>query len=247
MPPNPPIRPSHSLPNPITPNPTKEKRLIILQPKVPPIVRQPIIAIKPPPHQLIIPRPLLPGAVEAQIQPVQILPHPLRLNKHVPLRLPDLPVGVVPRRPQPPPALVRHLHRRGRQVRARAAAVERQRLAREVVHHVGGLGHRQEGDAGAVAEEAEVAVVGHDVHGAVPGRGVRRRLAGAHVVHRGDVAAAEADAGPEAEHALPGGGVEGREVEEGGGLLLGLVAVGEFRGGEGGELLDGLLDGGGGG
>ena len=67
----------------------------------------------------------------------------------------------------------------------------------------------QHADGGAVAEEAEVAVVGHDVDGAVPGDVVGVGDAGADVVDGGDVAAVEADSGPVAPHLLPGGGVEG--------------------------------------
>lgn len=88
-----------------------------------------------------------------------------------------------------------------------------------MVDDVGGLGGGQEADGGAVAEEAEVAVIGDDVHGGVPRYLRRRRGPGPYVVHRADVAAVEADAWPRAEHAEPGGGVG--LVEEGEGASVG--------------------------
>ena len=55
-----------------------------------------------------------------------------------------------------------------------------QMLFGNVMHYIDGLGGRQQGDTGAVAEEPEVAVVGDDVDGRCPGvyGGAMRRLGG---------------------------------------------------------------------
>lgn len=73
------------------------------------------------------------------------------------------------------------------------------------MHHVCGFGSGEEGGATAVAEEAEVAVVGYDVDGGVPGDLAGGAGAGADVVYRADVAAVEAEAGAQLEHAFVGG------------------------------------------
>lgn len=67
------------------------------------------------------------------------------------------------------------------------------------------FGGGEERGAAAVAEEAQVPVVGHDVDGSVPGDLAGCAAAGADVVDGADVAAVEADAGPELEHAFVGG------------------------------------------
>lgn len=82
-----------------------------------------------------------------------------------------------------------------------------------MVDHVYGLVGCEEGDEGPVAEEAQVAVVGYNVDGAVPGYLGWRGLAGPDVVIGTDVAAVEADARSETEHSVPGGGID--VVEEG--------------------------------
>lgn len=74
----------------------------------------------------------------------------------------------------------------------------------EVVHDVDGLGGGEQRGAGAVAEEAQVAVVGHDVDGGVPGDLGGGRRAGADVVDGADVAAIEAEARAGAEHGFVG-------------------------------------------
>lgn len=70
----------------------------------------------------------------------------------------------------------------------------------EVVDHVYGFGGCEQGDAGAIAEEAEVAVVGYDVNGGVPGDLGGGGGAGADVVHCADVATVEAEARAGVEH-----------------------------------------------
>lgn len=82
---------------------------------------------------------------------------------------------------------------------------------REVVDHIGGLGSGEERDERAVAEEAEVAEVGHQVDGISPGQGVGGGTAGAGVVDGRDVDASEAEAGTGAEHLAVGVGVCGLE------------------------------------
>lgn len=67
-------------------------------------------------------------------------------------------------------------------------------LAVQMRNDVRGLDGRKERDAGAVAVEAEVAVVGHDVDGAVPRDLVRRGGTGTGVVDCADVEACEAEA-----------------------------------------------------
>lgn len=72
-------------------------------------------------------------------------------------------------------------------------------------HYGCGLGGGEQADGGAVAEEAQVAVVGDDVDGgAAPGGLVGGCLARPDVVDGADVAAVEADAGPRPEHVPPG-------------------------------------------
>lgn len=73
--------------------------------------------------------------------------------------------------------------------------VEPEHLPREMADHRAGLPCSQQAYGGAVAEEAQVAVVGDDVDGAAsPGGLVGGRLAHADVVDGADVAAVEADA-----------------------------------------------------
>ena len=73
------------------------------------------------------------------------------------------------------------------------------------MHYVCWFGGGEEGGAAAVAEEAEVAVVGYDVDGGVPGDLAAGAAAGADVVDCADIAAVEAEAGAELEHAFVGG------------------------------------------
>ena len=74
-----------------------------------------------------------------------------------------------------------------------------------MVDYVCWLGGGEEGGAAAVAEETEVAVVGYDVDGSVPGDLGGGAAAGADVVDGADVAAVEAEARAELEHAFVGG------------------------------------------
>ena len=77
-------------------------------------------------------------------------------------------------------------------------------FAREMVHDVDGLGGRQQRDDAAVAEEPQVAEVGHDVNWGAPGECVGAVRTSAGVVYRGDVAAAEADSWTQPEELPPG-------------------------------------------
>ena len=85
----------------------------------------------------------------------------------------------------------------------------------EIVDYVCWFGGGEEGGATTVAEEAEVAVVGYDVDGGVPGDLAGGAGARADVVDGADVTAVEAEAGAEVEHAFVGW-VGGREGEGGG-------------------------------
>lgn len=107
--------------------------------------------------------------------------------------------------------------------------MQQEGLAGEMADHGGGLRRGEEADGGAVAEEAQVAVVGDDVDGAAAPGGLGlggRGLAHADVVDGADVAAVEADAGAVLEHVLPGG-VDGGggPPEEGFGEGDGVVAL----------------------
>lgn len=75
----------------------------------------------------------------------------------------------------------------------------------DVVNDFDGFGSGEERDACAVAKEAEVAVVCHDVDGCVPGYLRHAGSAWAGVIDRADVAAAESDAGACSEHSSVGG------------------------------------------
>lgn len=97
---------------------------------------------------------------------------------------------------EPPSASQGMFHHVTRQ----ASVVGVQVLLQQVVHDVDWFGGGEEGDAGAVAEEAEVAVVRDDVHGGVPGDGGGGGGAGPDVVDGADVDAAEAEAGAVLEH-----------------------------------------------
>ncbi|KAJ6442638.1 LOW QUALITY PROTEIN: hypothetical protein O9K51_03813 [Purpureocillium lavendulum] len=85
-------------------------------------------------------------------------------------------------------------------------------LAGEVVDDVARRVRGEQADAGAVAEEAQVAVVGDDVDGrAAPGGLVGGHLALADVVDGADVAAVEADTRARAEEVAPRGVRGGRD------------------------------------
>ena len=75
----------------------------------------------------------------------------------------------------------------------------------EMVDHVHGLRGGEEAYARAIAEEAEVTVVRHHVDWGVPCCLHRRGGARADIVHGGDIASVEAQAGAEAEHDSVGG------------------------------------------
>lgn len=100
----------------------------------------------------------------------------------------------------------------------------------EVGDDVGGFGGGEQRDAGSVAEEAEVAVVGYDVDGGVPGDACGGGGTGAGVVDGGDIAAVESDAWATAEERAVGGvdgwDEEGGAVSGGGGADHGLFEVG---------------------
>jgi hypothetical protein len=85
----------------------------------------------------------------------------------------------------------------------------------EMVDYVYGLVGGEEGDDSAIAEKAQVAVIGYDVNGTVPGYLGRGGLAGADVVVGADVAAVETYSGAETEHEVPGGGIDVVEECEG--------------------------------
>ena len=72
------------------------------------------------------------------------------------------------------------------------------------MHDIDRLHGRQEADAGAVVEEAQVPVIGDDQDGTVPGGLRGRGGAGADVVHCADVAAGEAEAGAGVVHCFVG-------------------------------------------
>ena len=94
----------------------------------------------------------------------------------------------------------------------------------EVVHRVHGLCGCEERRAGAVAKEAQVAVVCHDQDWGIPGCLGGGGCAGADIVYGADVAAVEAEAGAGVEHlAVVGvGGEVGEWVGEGeGGVVVG--------------------------
>lgn len=74
----------------------------------------------------------------------------------------------------------------------------------EVMYYVDGFGGCEKGGAGAVAEAAEVAVVGDDMDGGVPGGLAGCIASGPDVVDGADVAAVETEAGPGVEHVFVG-------------------------------------------
>lgn len=115
-----------------------------------------------------------------------------------------------------------------------------------MVDDIDGLGGGEERDAGAVAEEAQVAVVGYYVDGGVPGDGGGGGGAGADVVDGADVDAGETEAGAVVEHAEVGG-VLGREGEGegygGGGEGRGWRGKSESRAGELGKGEGSSVDG----
>lgn len=212
----PPASKNKSFAIPVTPDPTPKVRPIIPESEFRPIVRQSIVAPIPTPRQLIIPR--LPRPASRALQLQHQLVHVFRirlvcvravgLDVYHTLRLGVLArfciggVGVTAELPSSAQGMV---HDRARQ----AACVARVKVfGREVVDDVGGLGGGEERGAAAVAEEAEVAVVGYDQDGGVPGCLRRGGRARANVVHRADVAAVETEAGAGLEH-LPVGGVGG--------------------------------------
>ena len=85
----------------------------------------------------------------------------------------------------------------------------------QVGYDIDWLGGGEEGDASSVAIEAEVAVVGDDVHGGVPGDLRGRAGARSGVVDGADVGAGEAEAGSGVVHCAVGGmgGCQGKGQE----------------------------------
>lgn len=166
------------------------------------------------PDQLVIPRAARsPGATKRQVQFVHVLwVHALGLDVDVALRFgcarPFIACGAhrgVEGTAELPSPLQGVPHHRARE-HALAVVVSVQVLLCEMVHHVRWFCGGEEAGAGAVAEEAEVAVVCYDVDWrGVGGRAGRGGGARAVVVDGADVAAVEADSGAYAEHALVGG------------------------------------------
>lgn len=212
---HPPLLPRH----PIALDPTPIKRPIILQPKLAPIIRQPIITPIPLPSQLVIACPAA-RTLKTQQHLVHVLwGHTSRFHNERAFLLGG---GVFcfeawDRRAGETPAAEEGVFHGCRGQRAvRFVHV----LDEEVGDDVRGFAGREQADAGAVAQEAEVAVVCHDVDGRVPGDGGGRGLAGACVVDGANVAAVEADAGAALEEGavgwVDGGDHEGHDGGLGG-------------------------------
>lgn len=169
---------------------------------------------EPLPRQFVVPRAAhSPRATKGQVQFVHVLwPDALGLDVDVAFRFACAFSMVVVSgsrvkkgTAQLPSALQRVPHHRARE-HAFSVVVNVQILLGEMMHHVRWLCGGEEADAGAVAEEAEVAVVGYDVDwGGVGGGAGRGGGAGPVVVDGADVAAVEADAGAGAEHGFVGG------------------------------------------
>ncbi len=77
-------------------------------------------------------------------------------------------------------------------------------LLGQVVHDLYRLDSCEKGNAGPIAKESQISVIGHYVHRSVPGDLRGRGSAGADVVHGADVASPEPDSGAELEHAFVG-------------------------------------------
>ena len=106
-----------------------------------------------------------------------------------------------------------------------------QEILGQVMHHLRRSIRAEQADGRAVAEEAQVAIVRHDMdRRATPCGLVGGGLAWPGIVYGTDVAAVEADAGSVAEHVAPGwvgwGGSEGECCEE----LFGAALLGELAG-----------------
>lgn len=182
------------------------QRLLVLARELGPVVGEAVVEPEGGPDQLVVAGAAA-GAAQRQVHAVDVLgADALGLDAQGALGLAEVLVGVRGR--QVPTAAQRVLHDGGGEVGVCAAVVGFQQLFGEVRHDVDGLGRREEADDGAVAEEAQVAVIGHDVHGAVPRHLRGRGLAGPDVVVGADVAAVKADARSAPEHLLPGRGVD---------------------------------------
>ena len=210
--PQPPIYKSVILiPHPITLDPTPKKRPIVPQPKLRPIVRQPVITPEPAPHQFIVlgRTGALAAGAEGQLHRVRVLwIHAFGFDGEVTFGL-DVIVGFGGRisvgggRRKFPPAPQGIFHHDAGQSADDAAAVVHV-FSGEVVDHVDGYDGGEQGDAGAVAEEAQIAVVGYDMHGGIPGDLGGGRGAGADIIDFADVAAVKAEAGADVEHVRVG-------------------------------------------
>ena len=65
-------------------------------------------------------------------------------------------------------------------------------LGREMVDYIGGFGCGEQGNAGSVTEETQVAEVCDHVNGSAPGESISRSGSCASIVDSGDVAAVKA-------------------------------------------------------
>lgn len=216
-----PVPTSSALPRPPTPHPRPEEGPVVPEPKLGPVVREAVVAPEAPPDQFVVPRGAGPMRcrAEGEVEVVGVFAVGAEgLDVEVPLGLEGflgggggVGVGWVVGggfsggvrgcggeggAGEPPSASQGMFHHVTRQ----SAVVGVQVLLQQVVHDVDGFGGCEEGDAGAVAEEAEVAVVRDDVHGGVPGDGGGGGGAGPDVVDGADVDAAEAEAGAVLEH-----------------------------------------------
>src|SRR5689334_5065523 len=66
-------------------HPAENKSLVVLKPKLCPVVRQAVVAPKPFPDELVVPGTLA-RRLEGQVEPVRVLSHSFRLDKQVSLR-----------------------------------------------------------------------------------------------------------------------------------------------------------------
>ena len=155
----------HNLvPHPIASDPTEQEGLVVLESKFAPIICQAIVTPKALPGQLVASCALLrPGAKSKLHFPHVLWNHTIGFYMYVSF---DFGGWIISWTAETPSAAKSIFHDAVGKERARGIGAHI--FFCEVVDHIDGFGGGEEGDASAVAEEAEVAEVGYNEDGRAP-------------------------------------------------------------------------------
>lgn len=101
-------------PKPVAFDATEKEGLVILEPKLGPVICQLVVAVEAPPHELVVPSALA-CAAKRKVHAIHVLgPHALRLNVQVTLLIRYVGIRVVHCGGQAPTALESEMHSRRR-------------------------------------------------------------------------------------------------------------------------------------